>query len=136
MAIDYKTEFFDREYTVREAYARIWPYFRKYIFRIVVGIVCGMLTAGTLVPIFAVVQPALEKVSRTERLNFMSELAAEEGEGAKIGAPAETEATARAHAVHKNRYEREMEEAAKLPSWYPKAKAIADKVGIPLEDDE
>ena len=68
MAVEYKKEFFDREYTAREAYARIWPYVRKYIFRIVVGIVCGMLTAGTLVPIFSVVQPALEKVSRTERL--------------------------------------------------------------------
>ena len=68
MAVEYKKEFFDREYTAREAYARIWPYVRKYIFRIVVGIVCGMLTAGTLVPIFSVVQPALEKVSQTERL--------------------------------------------------------------------
>ena len=68
MSVDYKKEFFDREYTAREAYARIWPYVRKYIFRIVVGIVCGMLTAGTLVPIFSVVQPALEKVSRTEHI--------------------------------------------------------------------
>ena len=68
MSVDYKKEFFDREYTAREAYARIWPYVRKYIFRIVVGIVCGMLTAGTLVPIFSVVQPALEKVSWTEHI--------------------------------------------------------------------
>ena len=136
MSVDYKKEFFDREYTAREAYARIWPYVRKYIFRIVVGIVCGMLTAGTLVPIFSVVQPALEKVSRTERLKFMDELSAEEGAAAKADAPAEVRQEAQKPAARKNRYEREMEEAAKMPSWYPKAKAIADKVGIPLEDDE
>ena len=136
MAVEYKKEFFDREYTAREAYGRLWSYTRKYGFRFAVGIVCGMLTAGTLVPIFSVVQPALEKVSRTERLNFMNELAAEEGVDAKAGAPAEAEAKARAQAVHKNVYERQMEEASKMPSWYPKAKALADKFGIPLEDEE
>ena len=136
MSVEYKKEFFDREYTAWEAYARLWPYVRKYVFRIVVGIVCGMLTAGTLVPIFSVVQPALEKVSRTERLKFMDELSAEEGAAAKADAPAEVRQEAQKPAARKNRYEREMEEAAKMPSWYPKAKAIADKVGIPLEDDE
>ena len=136
MSVEYKKEFFDREYTAREAYGRLWSYVRKYGFRFAVGIVCGILTAGTLVPIFTVVQPALEKVSRTERLNFMNELAAEGGEGEKAAAHAEAEATARAKAVHKNVYERQMEEASKMPSWYPKAKALADKFGIPLEDEE
>ena len=136
MAVEYKKEFFDREYTAREAYARIWPYVRKYIFRIVVGIVCGMLTAGTLVPIFSVVQPALEKVSRTERLKFMDELSAEGADGTKAEAQTEAQTAASKPAVRKNRYERQMEDAAKLPSWYPKAKALADKIGIPLEDDE
>ena len=136
MSVEYKKEFFDREYTAREAYARIWPYVRKYIFRIVVGIVCGMLTAGTLVPIFSVVQPALEKVSRTERLKFMDELSVEEAEGTKVEAQVEVQPSVRKPAVRKNRYERQLEEAAKMPSWYPKAKALADKVGIPLEDDE
>ena len=78
MAVEYKREFFDREYTAREAYGRLWSYTRKYGFRFAVGIVCGMLTAGTLVPIFSVVQPALEKVSRTERLKFIDELSEED----------------------------------------------------------
>ena len=55
MDIEYKQEFFDREYSFREAYGRVWGYARKYRFRIFLGIVCGMLTAGTLVPIFQVV---------------------------------------------------------------------------------
>ena len=54
---------FDRDYIVRETYGRVWWYARKYRLRLVVGIVMGMLTAGTLVPLFQVIQPALEKVS-------------------------------------------------------------------------
>ncbi len=67
--IEYWKEFFDRDYIVRETYGRVWRYARKYRLRLVVGIVTGMLTAGTLVPLFQVVQPALEKVSENERVN-------------------------------------------------------------------
>ena len=62
MAIQYKKEFFDRTYTVREAYARVWKYARRYKFRLFIGVVCGMMTAGTLVPFFQIVQPTLQHV--------------------------------------------------------------------------
>ena len=58
----YKQEFFDREYSAKEAYGRLWGFTRKYRFRIYFGILCGMLTAGTLLPLFQVIQPALDKV--------------------------------------------------------------------------
>ena len=127
MGIEYRKEFFDREYTTREAYGRAWKYARKYKFRIFVGIVCGMLTAGTLVPIFTVVQPALEKVSRTER-----KMANEAEECRQVAVKAEPAGETRA----KSKMEREMEKAAQMPSWYPKAKALADKIGIPLEQED
>ena len=73
MNFKYKKEFFDRTYTAREAYARVWQYARRYKFRIFVGILCGMLTAGTLLPLFQVIQPALEKVSENERLQTLRE---------------------------------------------------------------
>ena len=63
----YKQEFFDREYSAKEAYGRLWGYTRKYRFRICFGILCGMLTAGTLLPIFQVIQPALDKVGMAEQ---------------------------------------------------------------------
>ena len=63
----YKQEFFDREYSAKEAYGRLWGFTRKYRFRIYLGIVCGMLTAGTLLPLFQVIQPALDKVGGGER---------------------------------------------------------------------
>ncbi|MBQ8125914.1 MAG: hypothetical protein IJ173_08530, partial [Kiritimatiellae bacterium] len=60
--VTYRKEFFDRDYSTREAYARVWKYARKYWFRLAVGLICGMLTAGTMLPLFQIVQPALEKV--------------------------------------------------------------------------
>ena len=116
MGTSYRKEFFDRTYTFREAYGRAWGYARRYKARIAVGVVCGMLTAGTLVPIFTVVKPALEKVSRTER----REAAAAGAGGACPVAGAQAPAPG----------------AAALPGWYPKAKALADKVGIPLERED
>lgn len=134
MGIEYKKEFFDREYTAREAYGRAWKYARKYKFRIVVGIVCGMLTAGTLVPIFTVVQPALEKVSRTERMDAVrAELAELEAAGSDEAARLRRDAAASAGT---SKMAREMARAAQLPSWYPKAKALADRLGIPLEQED
>ena len=135
MGIDYKKEFFDRDYTAREAYGRAWKYARKYKFRITIGIICGMLTAGTLVPIFTIVQPALEKVSRTERLEALKAELSELGkEGQETreegGSPDEVSALGRSKMM------REMKRASQMPSWYPKAKALADKLGIPLEQED
>ena len=138
MAIEYKTEFFDRAYSAREAYGRVWGYARRYRLRIFVGIFCGMLTAGTLVPLFQVIQPALAKVSENERV---AALKAEFGDGG--GANPETAANAEKAVRNgasngtekkKSRFEREMASAAKLPSWYPKVEKVARKCGIELQD--
>ena len=42
--IEYKKEFFDRDYTLKEAYGRVWKYARKYRLRLAVGVICGMAT--------------------------------------------------------------------------------------------
>lgn len=130
MSIDYKKEFFDREYTAREAYGRVWKYARKYRFRIVVGIVCGMLTAGTLLPLFQAIQPTLEKVSANEQ-------AIAQSSEPEVGITAQPEAVTpvQAPAPKKHGLAKKMDEAAKLPSWYPKAEKIARKLGIELQDE-
>jgi len=136
MAIEYKKEFFDRTYTAREAYARVWQYARKYRFRIVVGVVCGMLTAGTLLPLFQVVQPALERVSANERAQFERMIddadPADSPSASTSPSPSTSDSPS---ASHKSRMERDMEKASKLPSWYPKAEKIARKLGIELQDE-
>ena len=114
MKVDYHKEFFDRQYTARETYGRIWQYVRRYRFRLTVGIVCGILTAGTLLPLFQVVQPALEKVSQNE----VEQALAEEGK-----AVAPVAASVRG------------QKPTKLPSWYPKAERLAQCCGIQLQDE-
>ena len=122
---EYKKEFFDRQYTAREAYGRVWGYARKYKFRIFVGVLCGMLTAGTLVPLFQVIQPALEKVSENERV---AALKAELG-----GNPVAASATDSGE-KSVSRLERKIAKASKLPGWYPKVEKVARKCGIELQD--
>ena len=131
MSIEYKKEFFDREYTAREAYGRAWKYARKYRFRIVVGIVCGMLTAGTLLPLFQVIQPTLEKVSANEQAIAQSQ----QTEVDAVAPELQVEAPVAAPEPKKHGLAKKMDEAAKLPSWYPKAENIARKLGIELQDE-
>ena len=129
MSFEYKKEFFDRTYTAREAYGRVWVYARKYKFRIFVGIVCGMLTAGTLVPLFQVIQPAMAKVSENERLHERLERL----EGLETNAVVRTSQTAKRQ-TYPTSFERELEKKSKLPSWYPGVEKVAKKCGIELQD--
>ena len=127
MAMDYKKEFFDREYTAWAAYSRVWQYARKYKFRIFVGLISGMLTAGTMLPMLQVIQPALEKVSQNERIEALkAEFGDEGGEDARH----ETKDEARASSA----FEREIAKKSRLPSWYPKVEKVARKCGIELQD--
>jgi len=135
MAIGYKKEFFDREYTPREAYARVWKYARKYKFRLFVGIVCGMLTAGTLVPMFQIVQPALEKVSQNEREQFERLVGESPNEGVSMPPVAAVDET-KSTGPKKHGMARQVEQMSKMPKWFPKAEKIARKLGIELQDKE
>ena len=135
MSISYKKEFFDREYTAREAYGRVWKYARRYRFRIVVGILCGILTAGTLLPLYQAIQPALEKVSANEREQFERQAAGEMADASapKVAAPEEPKPVVQ---EAKHGLAKQLDRASKLPSWYPKAEKIARKLGIELQDKD
>ena len=138
MAVHYKTEFFDRTYTTREAYSRLWRYARRYRFRIFVGIVCGMLTAGTLLPLFQVIQPAVEKVSENEvTAALKAEL--EDGNGEAVSRPLQDKdglSSCTSGRETASPFEREMAKKSKLPSWYPKAEKLARKLGVELQDEK
>ena len=129
--IEYRKEFFDRDYTVREAYRRVWQYARKYRFRLILGIACGMLTAGTLVPFFQIVQPALQHV---ESLDDRVERAEAESRSPAPEAIAEPAAEKVPHRKL-NAYEKEIARNSKMPGWYPKVERLADKMGIRLQDE-
>ena len=118
---EYKKEFFDREYSAKEAYGRVWGYAKKYRIRIFFGILCGMLTAGTFLPLFQVIQPTLEKVSENEaRMVAVQNVPRPEAKDAVSA---------------KSKFERQMQKASKLPSWYPQVERLASKVGVKLQDE-
>ncbi len=126
MRTEYKKEFFDRDYTIGETYGRVWKYAKRYRLRLLVGIVTGMLTAGTLVPLFQVIQPALEKVSANEMEAAIVHGKSEAPENIRDGAAS----------MQKTKIEREIAAKSKLPSWYPKAEKLAKKCGIDLQTQD
>ena len=136
----YRREFFDREYTAREAYGRAWGYARKYKLRVVLGIVCGMLTAGTLLPFFQMIQPTLSRVE--------SRVAAKpDGGGAKEPANAPASAAestpaqaAPAQAQAAPAADAESAAAKKkakgIEREYGKVRKWAEKLGVPMQSED
>ncbi len=118
-SVTYTKEFFDREYTAREAYGRLWSYARKYRFRIYLGIFCGLLTAGTLLPLFQVIQPALDKVGAQEANVAKVEVA----DAHERVPPAKVE-------VSVSKQER------KIAKEYGKIKKLAEKLGLQMQDED
>jgi len=137
--VEYRKEFFDRDYSVREAYARVWKYARKYKLRLAIGVICGMATAGTLVPFFQIVQPALQHVESHD----VEVEAVSRAETPEATAPVSVEKVADASAPEaqagqkpKNAFEKEIAKNSKLPGWYPKVEKWAKKLGIKLQDEK
>ena len=127
-SVSYRKEFFDRDYTAREAYGRVWRYARRYRFRIAVGIICGVLTAGTLVPFFQVIQPALSKVeSRQEAV--VQEVRTETAAGSAGTTEVATSGPGAATAKLDRRSKGMMRE-------YGKLKKFAAKFGVDLQDED
>ncbi len=127
----YRKEFFDREYAAKEAYGRVWRYARRYKARIILGVVCGMLTAGTLVPFFQMIQPTLSKVESRQATPVERQRPVEAPvEGAVEGA-APVEAAAQAapdDAVGKK--------AKGLEKEYGKIRKWAAKFGFEMQDED
>ena len=118
--VEYKKEFFDREYGTLEAYRRVWKYARKYKFRLIIGIVSGMLTAGTLVPFFQIVQPALQHVESHDNAitaEAVNPAPPKEQPQAKTGEPK----------AKKNAFDKAIAKNSKLPSGYPTVEKWASK---------
>lgn len=118
---DYQREFFDREYSAREAYSRLWGYARKYKLRLILGVVCGMLTAGTLVPMFSLLQPALKRVEVQQAEQVRVEAGVE-----KVEQPA---------GAVKNASQAD-KKSTKLLKDYGKFQKFAKKLGLEMQDDE
>ena len=130
--ISYRKEFFDREYTAKEAYGRLWTYARRYRARLIFGVICGILTAGTLVSFFSVIQPALEhvekpvEVAREVERDVKSEELRVVSDGAEEAAPTANPTSSTAKSDKK---------AKGLIKDYGKIRKWARKVGIDLQGE-
>ncbi len=120
----YVKEFFDRDYTAKEAYSRVWRYAKRYRFRLVAGIVCGMLTAGTLLPLYQAIQPTLARVE-ARAPKAPAQAAAESAAPAQ--APQEAKPAAGGAAG---------KQARKLEKEYGKIQKFAKRFGIDLQDED
>ena len=124
----YRREFFDREYTAREAYGRAWGYARKYKLRVILGIVCGILTASTLLPFFQMIQPTLSRVeSRVAAKPVEGESKELANAPAPDAAPAGECAAASAAAKKK---------AKGLEKEYGKIRKWAARLGVPMQSED
>ena len=127
----YQKEFFDREYTAREVYGRLWQYARRYRFRIILGIICGMLTAGTLIPFFQVIQPTLDRVganeTKVEKLNVEKLKSSTSPSNSSTVQPFNSSTFQPVNSSTSRK-------SKGLMKQYEKAKAFAAKYGIKLQD--
>ena len=139
----YKQEFFDREYSAKEAYGRLWGFTRKYRLRIYLGVLCGMLTAGTLLPLFQVIQPALDKVGGGER-GAAGEVNGQDARSQSCGQDARhpdcvvdgQDARHPDEVGQEARSTRGSKEERKVLKEYGKFKKLAQKLGFELQDED
>ena len=52
-------EWFDKDFTAKQVYGRLFKQAGKYRWALAMGILSGMILGGTLVPIYQVLQPAI-----------------------------------------------------------------------------
>lgn len=136
----YRKEFFDREYTAKEAYGRIWVYARKYWIRLAIGVICGMLTAGTLLPLYQAIQPTLRQV---EGMKDAGAGVSDQGTGAsgqEVGVSGQEAGVSGQGAVASDQASRVDKDLArqeqKLNKELGKIEKFAEKFGISLESEE
>lgn len=55
-------EWFDKEYTAREVYGRLWGFTRKFRRLIFAGVFLGMVTGGAWTPLFMMIQPVIQEM--------------------------------------------------------------------------
>lgn len=120
---EYRKEFFDREYKAREVYPRLWKLVGRYRARVFVGVFCGLISAGALMPFYQMIQPVAAEVPMT------SEACPPEGGGAaaEVQAPKGTPPSV---------VERKMAKAAKAPGWLKEVERLAEKAGVSVKDEK
>jgi len=130
------SEFFDKEYTAKQAYGRLYQYARKYRFRLIVGLLAGSVTAGSWVPLFQVVQPVLKqfqmadvKAPAAESAPAVSSAAAQERDVNRGTVSADS-----LKSLIKQRKHDKPESNDGLPDWFKKVEKFGNRCGVTFRD--
>ncbi|MCL1920012.1 MAG: ABC transporter ATP-binding protein/permease [Kiritimatiellaeota bacterium] len=120
-------EFFDREYTAKEAYGRLYTYARKYRGRLIIGLLAGSITAGSWIPLFQVIQPLLKQfqaagIVQQAETPAVSDKAVPDDSGSRGRSPSSSELDA--------------EGIDGLPAWMFSVERYANNLGITFRDAE
>ena len=129
-------EFFDREYTAKQAYGRLYQYARKYRVRLLAGLLAGSVTAGSWVPIFQVVQPVLKQFQTPSAQHAAVEQ----------GGEADAVPNGDKHAVKlddslkglikQNKRAKAASPDDGMPDWFGKVEKFGNKCGVTFRDAE
>ena len=118
-------EFFDRDYTAKEAYGRLYRYARKYRTRLIIGLIAGSITAGSWVPLFQIIQPLLKQLQTVGVVQ-----APVQQQDAAAPGVAQGDATPAAGAGNS------IAPAETFPGWVLTIERYANRIGITFRDAE
>jgi subfamily B ATP-binding cassette protein MsbA len=128
------SDFFDRDYTAKQAYGRLYQYARKYRARLIAGLLAGSIAAGSWWPVFQVIQPILEQVHgkppSAEQAAPDSQHAAPGEAGRGISLDGSLKDLAKRDAAGQG-----VARSEALPSWFGQAEKYANRIGITLRDE-
>jgi subfamily B ATP-binding cassette protein MsbA len=130
-------EFFDKEYTAKQAYGRLYRYARKYRLRLLAGLLAGSITAGSWVPVFQIIQPVFKQLQAVG-----AQPTATSPSAAREASPEEV-------AKHSGKLDDSLQGGGRregagkpvaatddLPGWLQKVEAFANTCGVTFQDSE
>jgi subfamily B ATP-binding cassette protein MsbA len=113
-------EWFDKDFTARQVYGRLFKQAGKYRWALAMGIISGVMLAGTLVPIYQVLKPAIMQMQSG-------------GLGIDIGRPAEDGSVKPADGSVK--LAADIRAKGAMPGWVKKVEQVAARCGITVFND-
>lgn len=123
------TEFFDRNYSAKEAYGRLYRYAIKYRVRLIVGLLAGSITASAWIPIFQIVGPVIDQMQGVvvEKSVEKQGVAISEKQPAAVTEDSSADSSATVGSA--------VADDPDLPSWFYKVEAVGEKFGLKFRDE-
>ncbi len=129
--ISFMTEFYDREYSAKEAYGRLYRYAIKYRARLLIGLLAGSITASAWIPIFQIIGPVIEEMQSVAAEKTVKKRDALLKKEPRVFVNSEALSSVDAVTV-----EPSVAEEPNLPSWFYKVEAVGEKLGISFRDEQ